>query len=207
MPAPDLHNPLVIAALFFALLSASIAVWYLLAKPPLTFYTKLILLAGIAVFPISASMSTSIEGYQVTQTQAFCGACHNMTPYTDDAMVPFNEGLAAVHSKNDLFGNRSCYVCHADYGMFGAVTTKIGGMHHVWAYYMTWNDGDKIELYKPFSNDACTHCHSMTAPQWRETPDHKGAGEDLKSNKVSCLGAGCHGPSHPFSKPKEVAAQ
>ena len=33
-----------------------------------------------------------------------------------------------------MFGPENCYTCHANYGMFGTVKTKLGGMRHVYEY-------------------------------------------------------------------------
>jgi cytochrome c-type protein NapC len=38
-----------------------------------------------------------------------------MGPYVRDAEDPGSQSLAAIHSRNNRFGEQSCYVCHADY--------------------------------------------------------------------------------------------
>jgi cytochrome c-type protein NapC len=58
-----------------------------------------------------------------------------MEPYVRDVSNRQSKSLAAAHSHNPWFGNESCYVCHADYAMFGTVTTKLSGMGHMWAFY------------------------------------------------------------------------
>jgi hypothetical protein len=65
---------------------------------------------------------------------------------------------------------------------------------------------DEIELYKPFANASCMRCHSGRGKLWLAVPDHHSGVEDVRSGKVSCVGQGCHGPAHPFSKPKHQLA-
>ena len=67
--------------------------------------------------------SGNIAGYEATKTRRFCGSCHVMTPYAKDSEDVASTSLAARHSRNDAFGAENCYACHADYGMFGTVTT------------------------------------------------------------------------------------
>jgi cytochrome c-type protein NapC len=140
----------------------------------------------------------------------FCGSCHTMTPYTSDAANPFSDSLASLHSRNELFGDRSCYVCHADYGMYGTVSTKLSGMKHVWEYYSEFRDIPAqealplIHLYRPYPNANCMQCHSTRIAGWMEVDEHASAVEPIRSGAMSCASFGCHGPSHPFSKPEET---
>jgi cytochrome c-type protein NapC len=125
-----------------------------------------------------------------------------------DSSDPKGQSLAARHSRNPFFGDKSCYVCHADYGMYGYAMTKAGGMRHVYEYYLggyrkmpleKFNQG--IHLQKPYDNTNCRQCHSATLSDWSKVPDHVSLKAELDSNKVSCASAGCHGHAHPFNKP------
>lgn len=204
-----LSDLLVYTTLGFALLSALIMVWYLARRPPLDLTTKLALLLGIFIFPILAAGSGNVAGFETTKKREFCGGCHVMIPYTRDAANPKSTSLAAIHARNRNFGSKNCYVCHADYGMFGALTTKLNGLRHAYHYYTHFKGVPaedafgEIELYTPYRNDTCNQCHSMTLPGFRELPDHKGAMEEIEAGTASCVGSGCHGPAHPFSKVKE----
>ncbi len=201
------HDPFAWAALAGAALSVPILSWYLVARPPLVRTTKLALLLGIGVFPILTAGSGNIAGYEATKTRRFCGSCHVMTPYAQDSEDLESTSLAARHSRNDAFGKENCYACHADYGMFGTITTKIGGLRHVYEYTFNFRQLSvaealpRIHLLEPFTNDRCTRCHSTTVPGWRAVGDHASLVEELGRDAVSCLGNGCHGPAHPFSKP------
>jgi cytochrome c-type protein NapC len=151
-------------------------------------------------------MTGNVVGFETTMDRDFCASCHVMEPWTDDSMDPTSQTLAARHSRNKWFGAKNCYTCHSDYEMFGMVTTKLTGMLHVYHYYLSYLDVSqeeakkKIELYAPFKNLACMQCHSTEAKIWNEQIDHKGARDDVRTEKVSCVSRGCHGPAHPFSK-------
>jgi hypothetical protein len=90
--------------------------------------------------------------------------------------------------------------------MFGTVTTKIGGMRHVYEYVFNYRNTSnedfqaEINIRRPFRNEACMRCHSTQNPLFNKIGDHVSARDDIRSNAVSCASAGCHGPAHPFSK-------
>jgi cytochrome c-type protein NapC len=197
-----LSQPLAIAALVAAALAAACLVYYLVRRPPLGAATKLLLLAGLGVFPLITAGTGNLAGFEATTTRGFCGGCHVMEPWTRDAADPASTGLAARHSRNELFGAKSCYTCHADYGMFGTVATKINGLHHVYGYVTKYWDTpieeavETIKMFKPFPNSTCTHCHSTKLPGWLDTPDHRAMGDEAE---VGCTSHGCHGPAHPFA--------
>jgi cytochrome c-type protein NapC len=200
------HDPLSWAALVGVALAAPILVWYLVRRPPLTRATKVALLLGIGVFPLMTAGSGNVAGFEATKAVRFCGSCHVMTPYAADANDAASGSLASRHSRNQAFGHESCYACHADYGMFGTVTTKAGGMRHVYLYLTEFHALSvaealpRIHLVKPFSNAACTRCHSMRGPAWQQVGDHAGLVDELRADAVGCASDGCHGPAHPFSK-------
>lgn len=189
-----------IATVVFAAIAALLIVWYLVRRPPLTPATKLTLLAGLGVFPILAAGTGNVTGFHATTTVDFCDSCHVMYPYVNDARDVKSNSLAAIHTRNPHFGGASCYTCHEDYGMFGTVNTKIEGTRHLWAYYTKYRTADPetadIKLYKPFSNNTCRQCHSLTAPGWLDEPEHQTVLEDVKTDAVSCYSEGCHGPAH-----------
>lgn len=208
-----MHPYLVGAAIVFATSAAAILIWYLWRKPALTGPVKLTLLLGFGVLPIGAAASGNVAGFEHTKHRRFCGSCHVMVPYREDAENPASVSLASLHARNEAFGADNCYECHKDYGAFSTVMTKIGGMRHAYEYYTHYRKVDvkvaldEIELYKPFANASCMRCHSGEGKLWRAVSDHQAGAEDLRSGQVSCVGEGCHGPAHPFSKPKHQLAQ
>ena len=199
----SISSPLVLLSLGFAALSAVILVWFLVRRPALGWSTKILLLFGMAVFPIATATTGNVVGYEQTKTRSFCGGCHVMEPFTDDAADLGSMTLAARHSRSPSFGEQSCYMCHADYGMFGAVTTKLNGLRHVYHYYTSYRSLTlaealpRIELYAPFPNANCMHCHSTRVPSWELVPDHAALSDDVRAGEVSCASPGCHGPIHP----------
>ena len=195
-----------------ALLAVAILVWFLVRKPALVRGTKIALLFGFGVFPISAAFTGNLAGYQKTMDRSFCGSCHTMEPYVADSNSAESTTLAAIHGRNELFGDQNCYTCHADYGMFGTVSTKLNGMRHVWEYYTEYKSVPideflvRVKLYRPYPNRNCTHCHSTETPNWQRVDEHVSAGELIAAGDLSCASAGCHGPAHPFSKQAKLEA-
>jgi cytochrome c-type protein NapC len=204
-------SPLTFAATISAIVSAVILIAYLIWRPPLTRTTKLWLLLGLGVFPVGSAAATNVEGFKATQQRKFCGSCHVMTPYEKDVGDVASAGLAARHGRNPFFGRENCYVCHADYGMYGTVLTKMGGMRHVWLYYTEFSSmpleesRKKIHLVKPYPNENCMQCHSTSNPLWQKSPDHKASLQDVREGRISCASEGCHGFAHPWSKDAQPA--
>jgi nitrate/TMAO reductase-like tetraheme cytochrome c subunit len=201
-----LHNPLTAAAIACASMSALLVLWFLFQKAAITHATKIVLLLGIGVLPLATAMTGNLSGYEATKQRGFCGSCHVMTPYKNDSEDPHSTTLAARHARNALFGEENCYACHADYGMFGTVTTKLGGLRHVYEYTLHYHQMSleearaKIHIRKPFQNSTCMHCHSTQNPAWNAVKEHASILEPVRNGTVSCASEGCHGPAHPFSK-------
>jgi cytochrome c-type protein NapC len=195
-------------ALGLAVLSAVILVVYLAARPPLVRATKIWLLLGLGILPIGAAFAGNVQGFEATKERAFCGSCHLMSLHARDSEDPGSRSLAARHARNAMFGAENCYVCHADYGMFGTIVTKAGGMRHVWldltAFRNTSLEEAKtaIHLREPGKmNDNCMRCHSTHDPLWLKVSDHASAVADTRAGRVSCASAGCHELAHPFFGP------
>jgi nitrate/TMAO reductase-like tetraheme cytochrome c subunit len=199
-------NPLTAAAIACAGASALLVVWYLVRRPALTNATKIVLLLAIGVLPIATATTGNVSGYEATKSRTFCGSCHVMTPYAEDSADPASVTLAARHARNAMFGDANCYGCHANYGMFGTVTTKMGGLRHVYEYVFHYHQmspeeaREKIHIRTPFQNATCMHCHSTEVPTWNAVREHASLLPRLRDGSVSCASAGCHGPAHPFSK-------
>jgi hypothetical protein len=201
-------SPLAVIALSFAVLSAIILLAYLIVRPPLVRATKLWLLLGLGILPIGAAFAGNVQGFEATKERAFCGSCHLMTLHEQDSDNLASLSLASRHARNPMFGGENCYTCHANYGMFGTVVTKAGGMRHVWMNLTAYRDvsldeGKKtIHLRDPSEmNGNCMQCHSTLDPLWLKVPDHKSVLDDVRAARVSCASAGCHGLAHPFFVP------
>ncbi len=199
--------------LFCIAVAVALLAHHLITRPPLTLHTKLRLALGLGVFPLLAAVTSTAEGMRGTTKRSFCGSCHVMGLHVRDASDPNSPSLAARHARNPFFGDRNCYVCHADYGMLGYPMTKLTGMQHVWAYYTggfakesTQEALQRVRLYKPYDNANCRQCHSGTLPQWSKVPEHVSLKAQLDDNSVSCASEGCHGFAHPFSKSASKAS-
>jgi cytochrome c-type protein NapC len=203
--APQLLTYVALAA---AAGAGAILVAYLVRRPALTRSTKLWLFAGLGPLPITAALIGNVANFEVTKDRDFCGRCHTMSLYAGDAADPKSGTLAAVHSKNPMFGGQSCYACHADYGMFGTVTTKLGGMRHVWYYYTEdWEAPEHAppKMRKPYSHEACKQCHPPDRA--RQPLEHVVHQQAILSNQVGCTAGGCHGRPHPVHPKAEKQAQ
>lgn len=119
----------------------------------------------------------------------FCVSCHVMEPYGTSLHFDDLDYLPASHYQNNLVPReKACYTCHTQYTMFGDVNAKLGGLKHVWVYY-TGQTPEQIELYQPYNNRECLHCHGESR-SFVEGDLHVDMLEELRSNEVSCLE--CH---------------
>lgn len=202
-------------ALCLACVAASFAgiAHYLWKKPALNLRVKLQLGAILGLLPLLAGGTSTATGMQATTERKFCGSCHTMDLYVADASDPESQSLAARHGRNPFFGQKNCYTCHADYGMYGYPLTKLNGMGHVYEFYLNgWSElsieesQQRIHLQKPYDNTNCRQCHTGTLADWAAVPEHVSLAGELKSNRVSCASSGCHGYAHPFSKKDGAAA-
>jgi nitrate/TMAO reductase-like tetraheme cytochrome c subunit len=202
-------SPLAVLALACCGLSAIILAVYVARRPPLVRATKIWLLLGLGVLPIGAAAAGNVQGFEATKSREFCGSCHVMAPHRADSDDPASHSLASRHARNPMFGDENCYACHADYGMFGTIVTKAGGMRHVWRYYTQYRDTpieeakQTIKLRAPYPNGNCMQCHSTRDDIWLKVPDHAGSLDEVRASRVSCASAGCHGLAHPFFRPAE----
>jgi len=200
------NNPILAAALACAGASALLVLWFLVRRPALSHATKLVLLAGIGILPLATATTGNVADFEATKERRFCGSCHVMTPYKNDSEDPHSTTLAARHARNGMFGDANCYACHADYGMYGTVVTKLGGLRHVYEYVLHYRNTPldearrTIHIRKPFPNATCMHCHSTENPTWNAVPEHASLLDRVRRGDVSCASEGCHGPAHPFSK-------
>jgi nitrate/TMAO reductase-like tetraheme cytochrome c subunit len=209
-PMPAHFTWLSVISLGAILVAAAILVVFLWKKPALDLPVKMWLFLGLGVFPFLGASTSTVAGMERTTERSFCGSCHVMDEHFADSSDPNSQSLAARHSRNPMFGGHSCYVCHADYGMYGYALTKAGGMGHVYEYYlggykqMSMAEAKaKIHIKKPYDNNNCRQCHTTTLADWREVPEHISLKAELLSNRVSCASAGCHGFAHPFFKSQE----
>lgn len=213
MHGPGTPDGYVVAIAFSCAVAASIILVVFLVRPrPLSGATKVWLLFGIGVLPVAAALTGNIAGYEASKEQEFCGSCHTMRPFVRDATDPESTSLAALHARNKLLADESCYQCHREYRRFGQLLTKVTGLHHLWAYateYRTRGEeaaGD-VRVYNPYANANCRYCHSTELPGFRDEPEHETVAEKIRTDAISCSAAGCHGPAHPVGATAREAQQ
>ncbi len=189
-------------AVVCALSSLVVCAWYLVRRPHLNRTTKVLLLVGLGLLPGVVSLTGNIASFEYTMSRPFCGSCHVMGPYLRDAEDPKSTSLAAAHSRNGKFGESSCYTCHSDYQMFGAVTTKLNGMRHLMSYITeyaaTGPDGEggrPIHMFTPFQNERCMQCHSTRNKVYLDR--HADAVDGIRTGDVRCID--CHDNVHPLA--------
>jgi cytochrome c nitrite reductase small subunit len=158
------------------------------------------LLAFVAFFavPVLFVVSSLQANLHHMKTVEFCGSCHVMERYVGSLTYDDDEPLSSVHYRNNYVRQETaCYSCHVSYAMFGGVKAKVNGIHHVIAN-VRGEGRDKIELYEPYSNANCLHCH-QTSQRFLEVEDHQAEENFLagvQSGALSCLQSGCHDEGH-----------
>jgi nitrate/TMAO reductase-like tetraheme cytochrome c subunit len=153
---------------------------------------------AFCALPVIFAATTIQANLNQMKRVQFCGSCHVMENHVASLTYDDDEPLASVHFRNNFVEqDHACYSCHVSYAMFGPVKAKMNGMRHVWAY-VTKKDHAKIELYEPYSNDNCLHCHD-SSQRFREAEDHMDEDNFLarvESGELSCLSSGCHDEGH-----------
>lgn len=153
------------------------------------------ILAFLAMFlvPLLVMAGGLSQHLETSKSTSFCLSCHVMQPYGRSLQIDDQEHVPAAHYQNRRIDREhACYTCHTTYAMFGDLRAKWNGVHHVWANYLG-TIPEKIELYKPFQNRECLHCHEG-ARSYAQNELHSDILSDLASNEVSCLD--CHEIAH-----------
>jgi len=158
---------------------------------------RIVLLVGLVALPLLLSAGNISYGVHQSSTTGFCLSCHEMQRHGRSLFADNRQALAAVHYQNRFVDRETvCYSCHKDYAMFGDVKAKLNGLRHVWAHYIA-GIPKKIELYKPFPNSNCLHCHDDSR-RFVEGLAHRPIMEALYAGRTSCLS--CHRIAHDMAK-------
>jgi cytochrome c-type protein NapC len=156
-----------------------------------------VLLVGLLALPLLLSVGNISYGLHESSSTSFCLSCHEMQRHGKSLFVDNRQALAAVHYQNRLVDRDTvCYSCHKDYAMFGDVTAKLNGLRHVWAHYIA-GVPKKIELYQPFPNSNCLHCHDDSR-RFVDGLAHRPLLGALYAGTTSCLS--CHRVAHDMAK-------
>jgi len=155
---------------------------------------------GILLLPSLAFAVGFSAHVERSKKREFCLSCHIMEPYGKSLRVDDASALPAAHFQNRRIDTEhACFTCHTNYTMFGDVKAKMTGLKHVYINYLG-EKPKKIELYEPYNNRECLHCHAG-ARSFEESDLHKEMRADLASNTTSCLE--CHDVVHQVGEKEE----
>lgn len=152
-------------------------------------------LAFLAFFllPVLGSIFALEAHIERSKSTEFCLSCHIMEPYGKSLRIDSTDFVPAAHFQNRRIPrDQACYTCHTNYAMFGGIKAKVRGLRHLYINYLGTAPA-KIELYEPFQNRECLHCHAG-ARGYVESEGHEDQLEDLATEKTSCLE--CHSDVH-----------
>lgn len=187
--------------LILAVLVITIALAVLVvARPALTVARggKILAFLALFIFPMFAGMLGLENHMERSKQTSFCLTCHVMGNYGKSLYVDDPSYIPAAHFQNGRVPrDQACYTCHTDYTIFGTFNSKLKGLHHIYAQYVT-KPQQPIKLYHPYNNRECLHCHEGSR-SFEQGALHTADAQtmaDIKSNKLSCLSSGCHDTIH-----------
>jgi cytochrome c-type protein NapC len=179
-----------------ALLGVAIfLILYLVLRPERVQYKggKVLTFVAFLILPIVAMTLGANSHLEHSKTTEFCLSCHEMKPYGESLYIDDAEYLPAAHFQNKRMPrDLACFSCHTDYTMYGDINAKLRGVRHLWVHYLGTIPED-IELYTPFQNRECLHCHGG-ARSFEENDLHVDMLAEFESQEVSCLE--CHAFVH-----------
>jgi hypothetical protein len=159
---------------------------------------KILAFVAIFVFPAFSGSMGLREHVERSKRTEFCTSCHVMQDYGKSLLIDDPAHVPANHFQNNRVPrDHACYTCHTSYTMFGGAKSKLRGLRHVYVQYFG-TIPDKIELYEPYDNRECLHCHSG-ARNFEEGATHNledGRLKLIKSGQLSCRTSDCHSAGH-----------
>ena len=187
---------LILAVMVIAIILAGLVV----ARPALTVARggKVLAFLAFFIFPVFAGLMGMENHVERSKQTSFCLTCHVMGDYGKSLYVDDSSYIPAAHFQNGRVPrDQACYTCHTDYTIFGGFSSKLKGLHHIYAQYVT-KPQQPIKLYHPYNNRECLHCHEGSR-SFEQGALHTAEAQtmaDIKSNKLSCLSSGCHDMIH-----------
>ena len=183
-----------VLALVMALSAIALIAWTLIAyRGRLAgFRARMLLFIGVCCVPFPAMLMSTAVGLEQSKAIAFCNSCHLMGPFVADMKDPDSRSLSALHFRNRYIQSEHCYSCHTDYGLFGTLQAKLGGMSHVWSEFAGAGSG----LVRPKTNyrfTICLNCHGESS-KFMQQKDHAGVVNKVLSGTLTCTK--CHHRSH-----------
>ena len=188
-------------SLILAVLVITIVLAALVAlRPDLTVARggKILAFLAFFIFPAFAGLLGLENHMDRAKQTSFCLSCHVIGQYGQSLYVDDASYIPAAHFQNGRVPrDQACYTCHTDYSIFGGFKSKMRGLHHIYAQYVT-GPQQPIKLYHPYNNRECLHCHegSRSFEQGALHTVDPQTMADIKSNKLSCMASGCHDTIH-----------
>jgi nitrate/TMAO reductase-like tetraheme cytochrome c subunit len=181
-------------ALGMALSAVVLIVWTLVVHRGRLagFRSRLLLFVGVCGIPFPAMLMSSAVGLEQSKAVAFCESCHAMGAFVEDMKDPDSRSLAALHFRNRYIQEEHCYSCHTDYGLFGTLEAKVGGMSHVWSEF-AGSAGGHIRPKTNYRFTICLNCHGQSSKFIRQK-GHAGVVNRIVSGEATCTE--CHDQSH-----------
>lgn len=190
------------ALIGFALVTV-LVIAMIMVRPSLVAGTggKTLALVALAVLPAVATTFGANAHLEASKSTEFCLSCHAMQPYGESLQLDDTSHVPAAHFQNSRVPrDHACYSCHTTYTMYGDLDSKMKGLRHLWVNYFG-TIPEKIELYEPFQNRECLHCHDG-ARTFEENEFHADFRQELATNETSCLE--CHDVAHEVEKLGEL---
>ncbi len=181
----------IVATIVFTIL----VVLGLIARPSLADSVpgKVFSFLALFVLPVGLALAGYEHHMEVSKSREFCLSCHTMDNYGRSLWRDDSSYLAPAHFQNNRIPREeACYTCHTNYAMFGGLKAKATGLRHLFVQFFG-TIPDKIELYDPFKNRECLHCHAG-GRSYEESSPHDIMLEELATNETSCLD--CHNLVH-----------
>ena len=189
---------LVQGAFLILVLVSSILIVLLMLRPALTTERPGMIVAFVAFFllPVLITVIGTSAHLEQSKSTQFCLSCHVMEPYGRTLYIDDPGYLPASHFQNNrLPREAACFSCHTTYTMFGDFQAKLQGVMHLYVYYLG-TVPENLELYQPYNNRECLHCHGG-ARSFEESDIHAAFLGELRANETSCLE--CHDLIHNVS--------
>ncbi|HUY14001.1 MAG TPA: NapC/NirT family cytochrome c [Terriglobia bacterium] len=169
---------------------------------------KILAFLALFILPVAASWLGFSKQMSRAESTQFCLSCHVMHDYGRSLYADDPSFVPAKHFQNRLVPrDHACYTCHTDYTMFGPISSKMRGLHHLYVEYLgAIPKPGQIKLYTPFNNRECLYCH-LGARTYEEATEHHKTPDMLariKSNQLSCMSSNCHDTIHAIDSLKDV---
>lgn len=167
----------------------------LLLRPSLSDAVSGKILSFVALFilPVALVMAGVDHHMEASKSTQFCLSCHVMATHGQSLHLADQDYIVPAHYQNRRIPREeACYTCHTNYAMFGGVKAKLNGLKHLYVNYLGTIPA-KLELYEPYRNRECLHCHDG-ARSYEESDPHNVMLDELRANETSCLE--CHNLVH-----------